>query len=94
MIIEVRLNIDKEYISCPAKVGRNINKLREEFLNWLYDRTIDHQFWMYRNGQKFGVCLRASAFVYWLNRRRYRRNVAKMVEKKMPQDRVKKTIFF
>ncbi|MBM7866905.1 hypothetical protein GTO89_04660 [Heliobacterium gestii] len=93
LIIEVRLCIDKEYISCPAKVGRNIKKLREEFLDWLYDSAIDHPYWLYRDGEKYGVHYRGDAFVYWLNHRRYHRTCAKMVILK-PGDQVKKWIFF
>ncbi|MED1793701.1 MULTISPECIES: hypothetical protein [Brevibacillus] len=78
MIIQVHFSAhDFELISCSAKVGRDIHRLRREFLAWLYDAQIDHPFWEYHEGEKFAVNYRSNALVYWLNRHRFQTGVAK-----------------
>lgn len=62
---------DFELISCSAKVGRDIHRLQQEFLAWLYDEQIHHPFWEYHEGEKFAVNYRSNALVYWLNRHRF-----------------------
>ncbi|MDR7313843.1 hypothetical protein [Brevibacillus nitrificans] len=78
MIIQVNFGPhDYELICCSAKAGRDIHRLRKEFLAWLYDVQIDHPFWEYQDGEKFAVNYRSNALVYWLNRHRFRSGAAK-----------------
>lgn len=67
MIIEIQFDLYKQYIYCPNKIGEQINKLQDEFSDWLFDEGNEHEYWMYKNGKKFGCSYGAEAFVYWLN---------------------------
>jgi len=63
---------------CSVELGRVIEELASEFDNWIHDRNIDHQYWRYSNGEKFGVCYRGDAFIYWLNNYHLKNNVEKV----------------
>ena len=59
---------DVDIIDVPIFVIENAEKLQNEFFEWLYDRNIDHSYWMERDGQKkYGVQYRSDAFIEWLN---------------------------
>ncbi|WP_338472674.1 hypothetical protein R4Z10_08055 [Niallia sp. XMNu-256] len=97
MIVKVEFMYDKdtEYISCPAKVGRNIRQLQRDFDKWLYNRENNHPYWVAaaedEEGNKiYGVCFNAEAFVFWLNNVRFNKGkkVAKLIE--TPNKLVKK----
>lgn len=78
MIIQVNFGpYDTEYFSCSTRVGRKISKLQLEFFDWLYDKEIDHRFWIYQNGEKIAVNYRSNAFIYWLNHHRFKKGIAK-----------------
>lgn len=72
-----------QYIRCPAKVGRNIDKLFWEFQAWMYDRNNDHGHWFPAgeddNGEIiYGVSYGGIDFVNWLNNIRYARRKKKV----------------
>ncbi|MCL1696619.1 MULTISPECIES: hypothetical protein [unclassified Lysinibacillus] len=99
MIIKVGFDYedDIEYMICPAKVGRNINRLQEEFWDWLFDRKNQHPYWFEEEEDgtvTYGVFYRTDAFVYWLNKVRFNKgkNVARLIE--VPKTLSKKTIWF
>jgi hypothetical protein len=48
-----------QVVKCHSKIGRNLNKLQKEFQSWLYDKNIDHPYWVYKDGEKFGVSFNA-----------------------------------
>ncbi|MFF6014561.1 hypothetical protein [Lysinibacillus fusiformis] len=45
MIVKVGFNYEDDIGYCPTKVGRNINRLQEEFWEWLFDRKNPHPYW-------------------------------------------------
>lgn len=97
MIIQVNFDLHKEYMSCSIEVGRVIDELANQFGNWIHDRSIDHKYWKYHNGEKFGVCYRGDAFVYWLNNHRFKDNMEKVeLIDESPEviNQVEKIIFF
>ncbi|WP_433747776.1 hypothetical protein [Falsibacillus pallidus] len=99
MIVKVDFDYedDIEYMICPAKVGRNINRLQEEFWDWLFNRKNQHPYWCKyeKDGNViYGVSYRTDAFIYWLNNVRFNRgkSVARLI--KVPKSPPKKTIRF
>lgn len=72
MIIQIDFGMHKEYICCSIKPGKIIDELANEFDNWIHDKSIDHKYWKYYNGEKFGVCYKGDAFAYWINNCRFK----------------------
>ncbi|TVX94062.1 hypothetical protein [Paenibacillus agilis] len=97
MIIEVEFDTFRQYIECENDICENIVELREEFLEWLYDETIDHQYWNYLDGIKAGVGFSADALVEWFNTVKYSERTTKVVlldAKFMEPNLVNASIFF
>lgn len=99
MIVKVGFDYedDIEYMICPAKIGRNINRLQKEFWEWLYDRENQHPYWFEDEEDgivTYGVSYRTDAFVYWLNNVRFTKGkkVARLIE--VPKTLPKKAIRF
>lgn len=74
--IEFGRETDTEYIRCPARIGRNMQKLQSQFDKWIYNRNNKYPYWEYphidEEGNKiYGVCFNAEEFVYWLNEVRF-----------------------
>ncbi|MGN1081285.1 MAG: hypothetical protein ACI4QV_04275 [Acutalibacteraceae bacterium] len=67
MRVVTKMTFDTDVIEVPDFVGSELQKYQEKFDEWLYDKCIDHPYWTYKNGKKYGVCFRGDAFVYWLN---------------------------
>lgn len=67
MKVVVRMTYDADIIEVPNHIGENIKEYQAEFDEWLYNKNNDHPFWTYKDGEKYGVCYRSNAFVYWLN---------------------------
>lgn len=67
MKVVVRMTYDADIIEVPNHIGENIKEYQAEFDEWLYNKNNDHPFWTYKDGEKYGVCFRSNAFVYWLN---------------------------
>ena len=59
--------LDADVLDVPDDVVGNLRQLQQEFFRWLFDKSNDHPYWYYRNGEKYGCCYRGEAFVYWLN---------------------------
>ncbi|WP_169800511.1 hypothetical protein [Metabacillus fastidiosus] len=97
--LEFMYESDSEYMSCPAKVGRNVRKLQRQFDKWIYDRNNKHPYWVIADEDEegneiYGVCFNAEAFVYWLNDVKFvkRKKIAKLIDK--PADPPKKKLRF
>ena len=60
-----------DIIEIPDPVALNIKKFRNQFLDWLYDKSNKHPYWVKgddgNGGWFYGVCYDTSAFVEWLN---------------------------
>lgn len=71
MKVYVELSLEADIIEVPDVVALNIKKLRNDFLDWMYDKNNRHQYWTkFKNGNggwSEGVCYDTKAFVDWLN---------------------------
>ena len=54
-------------ISVPSDIEKHIHTIRKKFDKWLYDKSNDHDYWVYINGAKKAVSFDAKAFVRYLN---------------------------
>ncbi|MBQ3603330.1 MAG: hypothetical protein IJA02_05800 [Clostridia bacterium] len=52
----------------PDSTGCTALKLQKLFDGWLYDKNIDHDCWIYKNGRKYGVSYDVHDFIKWLNK--------------------------
>ena len=60
----VRFDCHADIIEIPTNIAVRIHEYRNQFLDWLYDKHNDHDYWV---GNKEGVCYDTDAFVEWLN---------------------------
>lgn len=67
MLISVQFCIDSDVICCPDIAMDTLRRAQNEFLNWLSDESIDHEYWVIENGKKEYLSYRSGAFVDWLN---------------------------
>jgi hypothetical protein len=82
------------YISCSTKVGRKINCIQEDFLNWIFDEEQNIKYWAIENGERRHPNYDGNAFVEWLNNVRFKRRIAKAKLITNPLLRVKKTLYY
>lgn len=68
MRILVQFCVNADIIECPAFILNDLKSYQNEFTEWLYDKTNDHAYWMYKDGEKYGCSYRSEAFVEWLNK--------------------------
>ena len=53
MIIKIDFGDDFiQYISCSTKVGRKMNSIQEDFLNWIFDEEKNTEYWALENGER------------------------------------------
>lgn len=73
MKMVVEFDIDADIIDVPQFVVDQREKLRRQFLKWLNNKSVKHQYWVrYKsNGNKeiVGLRYRSDAFVEWLNKK-------------------------
>ena len=55
-----------DVIYIPEKMG-DISLLQTEFLDWLFDKENNHEFWVNINGEKTYCKYGTDAFVKWIN---------------------------
>jgi hypothetical protein len=67
MLLIVDFSIDTDIIDVPQFIVDDVESYQTQFLDWLFDKTIDHAYWEYRDGEKYGCNYRSEAFVEWLN---------------------------
>lgn len=67
MLVIINFCIDGDIIDVPQFVAENINEYQSSFLEWLFDKSNEHEYWCYEDGEKFGCNYRSEAFVEWLN---------------------------
>ena len=67
----VEFGLTADIIEIPNPVARKIDKYRNDFLDWIYDRNNSHKYWVKVKDGKGGwydaVCYDTDAFVDWLN---------------------------
>lgn len=67
MLIVINFHVDADIIEAPDYIVKDLKIYQHQFDQWLYNKSTNHSYWTYRNGEKFGCCYRAEAFVEWLN---------------------------
>lgn len=82
-----------QYVSCSTKVGRKINKLEREFLNWIFDEEKNKKYWAYKDGIKDHPNYDAHAIVDWLNNVKFKKGTAKAKVIENPKIHVQKTVY-
>jgi hypothetical protein len=83
-----------QYISCSTKVGRKMNCIQEDFLNWIFDEEKNTKYWALENGKRIHPNYDANAIVEWLNYVRFKRGIARAKLITNPQLRVKKIFYY
>ena len=68
MLLLVRFDCGADIIDVPQFIIDNVEDYQREFTAWLSDKNIDHAYWHYENGVKYGVSFRSDALVEWLNK--------------------------
>ncbi|WP_144554020.1 hypothetical protein [Peribacillus simplex] len=96
MIIKIDFGNDFiQYISCSTKVGRKMNSIQEDFLNWIFDEEKNTEYLALENGERMHPSYDAKAIVEWLNNVRFKRGIAKAKLITNPQlSSVKKKLYF
>lgn len=67
MKVILQFDVNADSIECPELIVKELERYQTEFFEWLCDKKNDHAYWMYRDGEKFGLSYRSDAFVEWLN---------------------------
>ena len=95
MILKIDFGNDfVQYISCSTKVGRKLNCIQEDFLNWIFDEEKNKEYWTIENGERIHPNYDAKAIVKWLNNVRFKGGIAKATLITNPPLHAKKTIYF
>ena len=84
-----------DLIDVPPHIIPQLENLQENFFNWMFDRTIEHEYWVYQNGKKASCCYDAKAFIKWVNIN-YPSNVSKIhfLKSNVELDKNNFTIYF
>ena len=57
-----------QILDVPQQVVENRKKLSNQFLDWIYDKSNDHEYWeLSSDGKKLALSYDAEAFAAWLN---------------------------
>ena len=56
-----------DLIEVPDKVAQDIDKVCSKFDKWLCDKSNNHNYWIYIDGRKKGLCFESEAFLDYLN---------------------------
>lgn len=65
--IVLQFTYHSDLIKVPTDVEENIRAIRKKFDKWLYDKSNEHSYWVYLNGQKKAVSYDTEAFVKYIN---------------------------
>ena len=58
---------DCDLIDLSTQSFESVKTIQTLFLRWLFDKNNEHDYWMYREGQKYGCAYDTNAFIHWLN---------------------------
>jgi hypothetical protein len=95
MIIKIDFGNDFiQYISCSTKIGRKMNCIQDDFLEWIFDEEKNIKYWALVNGERVHPNYDGKAIVEWLNNVRFKRGIAKAKLITNPQLGVKKKLYF
>jgi hypothetical protein len=59
--------LDADIIEIPDCLKDSLDKIRQSYFDWLYDKNNDHKYWMYVNGEKRCVESDSETFIEWMN---------------------------
>lgn len=48
-------------------IRNDIKKYVSKFDKWIYNKSNDHPYWIYKEGKKYAVSFDSDAFINWLN---------------------------
>lgn len=68
MLLVTQFDIDADIIDVPQTIVENAEYFQDQFLKWLYNESVNHSYWSYKDGKKYGLIYRSDAFVEWLNK--------------------------
>lgn len=66
MLLIILFDYDADLIDVPILIN-DMEKYQNLFFEWLFNKSIDHVYWLYKDGEKYGCSYRSEAFVDWLN---------------------------
>lgn len=84
---------DCDLIGLSLQSFESVKELQDIFLQWLYDKGNDHEYWVYRNGKKIGCAYDTTAFINWINKF-YSSCAAQLIEQHARIHNDYPTIFF
>lgn len=58
---------DFDIIDLPSSLLENLNEFQNNFYKWLFNKKNDHDYWVYKDGEKAYCSYRSDAFIFWLN---------------------------
>ncbi|MFB7156025.1 hypothetical protein [Lysinibacillus sp. NPDC056232] len=94
MILKIDFGNDFiQYISCSTKVGRKMNSIQEDFLNWIFDEKKNTKYWALDYGERIPN-YDANAIIDWLNNVRFKKGIAKAKLITSPQFKIKKKLYY
>ncbi|MCL2199488.1 MAG: hypothetical protein FWB80_11240 [Defluviitaleaceae bacterium] len=67
MLLAVCFDAGSDIIEVPEFIGANAEDYRGQFLVWLCDKNNNHDYWICKDGDKWGLSYRSDALVEWLN---------------------------
>jgi len=67
MLLKIKFDNDCDIIELPDFIVKDIRQYQSDFIDWMYDKTSDHSYWILDGDAKLGCCFRSEAFVDWLN---------------------------
>lgn len=65
--IVVKMTYDADIIEVPDMIETKINKIQYQFDKWVHDKSVEHEYWIYKDGKKYCPSFRGDAFVEYLN---------------------------
>jgi hypothetical protein len=68
MLLVIQFDIDADIIDVPQTIIENAGYYQDQFLKWLYNESVNHSYWSYKDGKKYGLVYHSDAFAEWLNK--------------------------
>ncbi|WP_292380353.1 hypothetical protein [Methanosarcina sp. UBA289] len=68
MLLVIQFDIDADIIDVPQTIIENAGHYQDQFHKWLSNKAVNHSYWFYKDGKKYGLIFRSDAFVEWLNK--------------------------
>jgi hypothetical protein len=68
MLLVTQFDIDADIIDVPQTIVEDAEYYQDQFLKWLYNKSVNHSYWSYKDSKKHGLIYRSDSFVEWLNK--------------------------